>query len=36
VLITIEDINDNTPVFKNTPYQTEISEVRKRAYKPEK
>lgn len=28
VFITIEDINDNTPTFQNTPYQTRISEVR--------
>lgn len=28
VFITIEDINDNTPIFQNTPYKTEISEVR--------
>ena len=30
VFITIEDINDNTPIFQNTPYKTEISEVRKK------
>lgn len=36
MFITIEDINDNTPIFRNTPYQTEISEVRKQAYRPEK
>ena len=29
VFITIEDINDNTPTFQSTPYQTRISEVRK-------